>query len=79
MNYQPRADLLSAQRAQLARLGESLEALARDAHRRKAATQLNHALEGLDALTEVARTLTQLMRQLTQELTNNQTEKEQPK
>ena len=74
-NY--RADLLSQQRAQLTRLGESLEALARDAHRRKAATQTNHALDGLDALTELARTLTQLMKQLTQEITN--TEKEHTK
>lgn len=78
-NARQRADLLSEQRAQITRLGESLEALARDAHRRKAATQVNHALEGLDALTEVARTLTQLMKQLTQEITTNQTEKEQPK
>lgn len=70
MNAQARADLLSQQRAQVTRLGETLEALARDAHRRKAPTQLNHALEGLDALTEIARTLTQLMKQLTQEITN---------
>ena len=75
-NARHRADLLQEQRAQLTRLGESLEALARDAHRRKAATQVNHALDGLDALTELARTVTQLMKQLTQELQPTNTERE---
>lgn len=78
MNPTARIELMTEQRTQIDRLSVSLEALARDAHRRKAATQLNHALEGLDALTEVARTLTQMMKQLTQEITN-QTKKEQTK
>lgn len=73
-NQRARADLLSEQRRQITRLGETLEALARDAHRRKAPTQINHALDGLEALTELARTLTQLMKQLTQELQPTETE-----
>lgn len=76
-NQRARADLLSEQRRQITRLGETLEALARDAHRRKAPTQINHALDGLEALTELARTLTQLMKQLTQELQPTETEPNQ--
>lgn len=76
-NQRARADLLSEQRRQITRLGETLEALARDAHRRKAPTQINHALDGLEALTELARTITQLMKQLTQELQPTETEPNQ--
>ena len=75
-NAKARADLLQEQRRQIIRLGETLEALARDAHRRKAPTQVNHTLDGLDALTELARTVTQLMKQLTQELQPTNTERE---
>lgn len=75
--YQQRAEHLSANRAQLERLGETLTAIATDANRRKDHTTQNHALDGIEQLTELARNLAAQMRQLRDEL-HTHTRKAQP-
>jgi hypothetical protein len=66
--YQTRADQLHENRVQLERLSETLTAIATDANRRKDHTTQNHALDGIEQLTELARNLAAQMRQLRDEL-----------
>lgn len=76
-----RADLLSQQRAALERIHAELEPLTRNAHQRGDATDTNHALEIMEALTDLAQNVALQMRHLLSELlqTQHNTEKETTK
>lgn len=74
-----RADLLSQQRAALERIHTHLEPLTRNAHKRGDATDTNHALDIMEALTDLAQNTAELMRQLLSELhQTNHTKEGQP-
>lgn len=75
---QHRADLLSQQRAALERIHTHLDPLTRNAHQRGDATDTNHALDIMEALTDLAQNTAELMRQLLSEIqqTNHNTERE---
>lgn len=75
-----RADLLSQQRAALERIHAHLDPLTRNAHQRGDATDTNHALEIMEALTDLAQSVALQMRHLLSELQHtNNTEKETTK
>lgn len=76
--YKQRADQLSANRAQLERLAETLTAIATSASRRRDTTTQHHALDGIETLTELAQTLAAQMKQLRDELHTHNTQKENP-
>lgn len=63
-----RADLLSQQRAAVERIAQHLEPLTQHHHRRGDTTNTNHALEIMEALTDLAQSVALLMRHTLSEL-----------
>lgn len=76
-----RTELLSQQRAAIERIAQHLEPLTQHHHRRGDTTNTNHALEIMEALTDLAQSVALLMRHTLSELekTTTHTPKETTK